>query len=192
MEFKDLVKARRSCRSFEADEVPDNHLKSILEAGQWAPSPLNRQPWEFIIITEPELKEGIKAVAEEARQGVIDQGGPGWVSKYPMDFLAEAPVLIAVLVDPSRGGLGNYFGQEPGATQATCACVQNMMLAAWDLGLGSLWFTFFNPEKVRAILDVPESLEVAGVLPIGKPRGKVDAPPRKEPKVHQQRFAKSD
>ena len=75
MEFKDLVKARRSCRSFEADEVPDNHLKSILEAGHWAPSPLNRQPWEFIIITDSEIKEGIKAIAEKELQALNKREG---------------------------------------------------------------------------------------------------------------------
>jgi 5,6-dimethylbenzimidazole synthase len=191
MEFKELVKARRSCRSFDTSALTDDQLNAILEAGQWAPSPLNLQPWQFIVITDPEIKAGIKAIAEEARQGVVDQGGPGWVNKYPMGFIAEAPVLIVVVVDPAKGGLGNFFGQQYGALSASCACVQNMMLAAADMGLGSLWLTFFDPEKLRDILDIPENLEVTGVLPIGKPKGEMEAPPRKPPKVHQQRFTKS-
>ena len=192
MEFMELVKVRRSCRSFDTTAVSDDQLNTILEAGQWAPSPLNLQPWEFIVVTDSEIKGAIKSRAEEARQGVIDQGGPGWVTKYPMDFIAEAPLLVVVLFDPSKGGLGSFFGQEYGALSAACACVQNMMLAASDLGLESLWFTFFDPEKVRTLLDVPENLEVAGVLPVGKPKGQMDVPPRKPPRVHQQRYVKSD
>ncbi|MGD2269896.1 MAG: nitroreductase family protein [Desulfobacterales bacterium] len=192
MEFKELVKARRSCRSFETTPVSDDQLNAILEAGQWAPSPLNLQPWEFVVITDLETKAAVKAVAEEARQGVIDQGGPGWVNKYPMDFIAEAPLLVVVLFDPSKGGLGSFFGQKYGALSAASACVQNMMLAASDVGLGSLWLTFFDPQKLADILEVPQNLEVAGVLPIGKPTEQMDAPPRKPPKVHQQRFTKSD
>ncbi|UCH19730.1 MAG: nitroreductase family protein [Deltaproteobacteria bacterium] len=192
MEFKELVKARRSCRSFDTSALTDDQLNAILEAGQWAPSPLNLQPWQFIIVTDPEIKAGIKAIAEEARQGVVDQGGPGWVNKYPMDFIAEAPVLIVVVVDPAKGGLGTFFGQQYGALSASCACVQNMMLAAADMGLGSLWLTFFDPEKLRDLLDIPANLEVTGVLPIGKPKGEMEAPPRKPPKVHQQRFTKSN
>ena len=100
--------------------------------------------------------------------------------------------MVVVLFDPSKGGLGSFFGQEYGALSAACACVQNMMLAASDLGLESLWFTFFDPEKVRTLLDVPETLEVAGVLPVGKPKGQMDVPPREPPRVHQQRYVKSD
>jgi len=192
MEFKELVKARRSCRSFENTAVSDDQLNAILEAGQWAPSPLNLQPWEFIVVTDPEIKAGIKATAEEARQGVVEKGGPGWVNKYSMDFIAAAPVLVVVVFDPAKGGLGNFFGQQYGALSAACACIQNMMLAASDLGLESLWLTFFNPQNIRDLLRIPQHLEVAGLLPIGKPKGGIDAPPRKPPKVHQQRFTKSD
>ena len=190
MEFKDLVKARRSCRSFESTDLPNDQLNAILEAGQWAPSPLNLQPWEFIVITDSEIKAAVKSVAEEARQGVVDQGGPGWAAKYPMDFIVEAPLLVVVLFKPSKGGLGGFFGQEYGALSAACACVQNMMLAASDLGLGSLWLTFFDPQKLKTLLDVPEEMGVAGVLPIGRPQGEMDVPPRKSPRVHEQRYVK--
>jgi nitroreductase len=55
MEFQQLVKVRRSCRSFESSPVPEEQLKAVLSAGQWAPSPLNLQPWEYIVITDQEL-----------------------------------------------------------------------------------------------------------------------------------------
>ena len=57
MEFKALVQARRSVRSFEATEVTDEQIASIIDAGLWAPSPLNLQPWEFIVVSDPEIKK---------------------------------------------------------------------------------------------------------------------------------------
>jgi 5,6-dimethylbenzimidazole synthase len=191
MEFKEVVKARRSCRSFESTEIPESTITAILEAGNWAPSPLNQQPWEFLVITDPASKAEVRKVAETARQKVTASGGPGWVSKYGLDFIEEAPVLIAVLFDPTQGGLGKFFGQNLGAISAAAACVQNIMLAAADMGLGTLWFTFFNPEEMRVSLGVPETLEVAGVLPVGKVKGTIKAPPRKSPKIHRESYSRA-
>ena len=188
MEFKQLLQTRRSCRSFETAEVSEEDLQAILEAGQWAPSPLNLQPWEFVVITDPEVKARVKETGEDAKQEVADKGGPGWANKYGMDFMSEAPVLIVVLYAPSKGGLGDFFGQTDGALQAASACAQNMMLAAADMGYGSLWFTFFRPEKMKALLNIPENLEIGGIVPIGKPKGEMEAPPRKASKVHQERY----
>jgi nitroreductase len=97
-------------------------------------------------------------------------------------------VFIVVVFDPSKGGLGVFFNQPHGALQAVSACVQNMMLAAADQGLGSLWFTFFDPADLQSVLNIPENLEIAGVIPIGKPKGEMKAPPRKEPVVHKDRY----
>jgi 5,6-dimethylbenzimidazole synthase len=192
MEFKEVVKTRRSCRAFETSAVPDDQLAAIMEAGQWAPSPMNFQPWEYIIITNAGVKAEIKKIAEEAKQTVIDSDGPGWVNKYGLDFLEDAPILIVVVFDPSKKGLGDFFNQEYGAVQAVSACVQNMMLAAAEYGLGTLWFTFFDPAKLHPVLNIPDNLEIAGVIPVGKPKEPVKAPPRKEPKVHRERFTSSD
>ena len=68
MEFKDVVKSRRSCRAFEPDPVPHDQLAAIMEAGQWAPSPMNALPWEYIIVTDPDVKAQIRKVSEAARQ----------------------------------------------------------------------------------------------------------------------------
>ncbi len=73
--------------------------------------------------------------------------------------------------------------------QAVSACIQNMMLAAANHGLGSLWFTFFAPERMQSILNVPDNLEIAGLLPIGTPNEEAKAPPRKEAVVHRDRYA---
>lgn len=188
MTFKQLVMERRSCRAFNPDEVSQDQLAAILEAGCWAPSPLNLQPWEFIVVTDGETKAGIQNAAEAARQKVIDEGGPGWVAKYGLDFVSAAPLQIVVAFNPAKRGLGEFFDQPHGALQAASACIQNMMLTAETLGLGSLWFTFIDPQQLKGLLNIPDHLETAGVVLVGKPAMAAKAPPRKEPKVHYQRY----
>ncbi len=189
MEFKEVVKSRRSCRAFEPDPVSQDQLAAIMEAGQWAPSPMNALPWEYIIITDVKVKAQIREVSEAAKQAVLDGGGPGFAAKYDMTFLEQAPVIIAVVFDPTKKGLGDFFNQKHGALQAASACVENMMLAAAEYGLGTLWFTWFDPEKMQAALNVPENLEIAALIPLGKPKGDVKAPPRPEPRIHREGFA---
>jgi 5,6-dimethylbenzimidazole synthase len=188
MEFKAVVKSRRSCRAFEPDPVTQDQLAAITEAGQWAPSPMNALPWEYIIVTDAKVKAQIRKVSETAKQAVLDGGGPGFAAKYDMGFLEQAPVLIAVVFDPSKKGLGDFFNQKDGALQAASACVQNMLLAAAEYGLGSLWFTWFDPQKMKTALNVPQNLEIAALIPIGKPKAEIKAPPRKDPKIHREGF----
>ena len=188
MEFKAVVKSRRSCRTFEPDPVTENQLAVIMEAGQWAPSPMNALPWEYIIVTDAKVKAQIRKVSEAAKQAVLDSGGPGFAAKYDMGFLEQAPVLVAVVFDPSKKGLGDFFNQKDGALQAASACVQNMMLAAAEYGLGTLWFTWFDPQKMKAALNIPQNLEIAALIPIGRPKGEIKAPPRKDPKIHREGF----
>jgi nitroreductase len=188
MQFRDVVINRRSCRAFDPAKVPSEHMEQILEAARWAPSPLNLQPWEFIVVTEPAVKRRILDAGKEAKRSVVDQSGPGWVTKYDMGFIEAAPLLVAVVYDPFKGGLGDFFGQKYGAIQAASACIENMLLAAADLGYASLWFTFFNPDKLKAVLKVPDNLDVAGLVVIGKPAVAPEAPPRKKAVVHRQHY----
>jgi 5,6-dimethylbenzimidazole synthase len=191
MEFKELVKSRRSCRAFEPDPVPENQLAAIVEAGQWAPSPMNALPWQYVIITDAAVKAQIRKVSEAAKQAVLDHNGPGFAAKYDMSFLEQAPVIIAVVFDPSKKGLGDFFNQKHGALQAASACVQNIMLAAAEYGLGTLWFTWFDPKQMQAALNIPEHFEIAALIPIGKPKAALKAPPRMQPKIHRERFVRN-
>jgi len=192
MGFDTLLQTRRSCRSFDSAPITEEQLAAILKAGQWAPSPFNLQPWEFIIVTDAETKARVRGVAEAAKQEVIDKGGPEWVTRYGMSFLEEAFVLVVVLVDTSQGGLGIYFGQKYGAIQAGAACAQNMMLAATDMGIGSLWFTFFRPEKLGAVFNVPHNLEIVAVVLLGKSKEPIKVPPRKALIVHRRCYQVAD
>lgn len=189
MEFSELVTKRRSCRAFQQTPVTEAQLDALLTAAQWAPSPLNLQPVQYVVVTDPAIKTQIKGAGEAAKQAVLDNGGPDWVSKYAMDFVVDVPMIIVVLYDPRKGGLGGFFSQPHGALQAASAGIQNMMLRASELGLDSLWFTFFNPDAVRPLLNIPENLDVAGAVLIGLPAAAAKAPPRKPPVVHRERFS---
>lgn len=188
MEFKQVLESRRSVRAFEDRPVSQEELEALLTAATWAPSPLNLQPWQFVVITEAEAKQKVIAAVQEAHQGVIDAGGPEWVTKYRYDFVEQAPMLIAVLYDPNKGGLGSFFNNPHGALSAAAAAIQNLMLAATDIGLGTVWFTFFDPKVVRQALGAPDSLEVAGIIPVGAPKGETKTPPRKPAKVFSQTY----
>ena len=189
MAFRELVENRRSCRAFTDTPVTGEQIEAIVTAGQWAPSPLNQQPFQFIAITDPEVRAGIQKAGTAARQAVADQGGPGWAQKYPMGFVGDCPLILMVVSDPSKGGLGNFFNQPHGALQAASACIQNMMLMAAELGLGTLWFTFFDPDDVKPLLSIPAELEIAGAVLVGTPAAEAKAPPRKPPKIHDNRFS---
>jgi 5,6-dimethylbenzimidazole synthase len=188
MEFSELFKKRRSCRAFKDIPVTQEQLQAITEAGQWAPSPLNQQPFQFIAITDPVVKAKVQKIGIEAKQTVIDNGGPGWAEKYPMNFIGECPLILVVAYDPEKGGLGSYFEQPHGALQSASACIQNMMLMATDLGLDSLWFTFFNPLSLKQVLNIPEKMDVAGAIMIGTPAMIAKTPPRKTPEIHQNKY----
>jgi 5,6-dimethylbenzimidazole synthase len=188
MEFSELVKTRRSCRSFDSTPVTEEQVDAILQAGCWAPSGLNLQPWEFIVVADPALKAEVKEAAEKAKNEVTAADGPGWVKKYSAEFIQEAPLLIIVVFNPKKGGLGAFFGQEHGALQGASACIQNMMLKASELGLESLWFTFFRPAVLQPLFNIPENLEVAGVIALGTPSEEPKAPPRKAPVVYREKF----
>ncbi len=188
MELKEAVEGRRSCRAFSPEEIGKDKIDRIISACTWAPSPLNLQPWEFIVITDPAVKTAVRAEAEKAKEAVAAADGPSWAAKYPTAFLEQAPVLVAVLYNPAKGGLGGYFNSPHGALMAASAGIQNMALAAAEMGLATVWFTFFDPQALGRVLKVPENLELAGVLPLGRPADELKPPPRKPALVFDQTY----
>jgi nitroreductase len=183
MEVFEAIKGRRSCRSFLPDPIPDNDVEKVLDAGNWAPSPLNGQPWEFIVITAKEVKEKIFAEADLRRQWALEKSGWKWLGKYPLDFLRNSPVLIAVIGDPKKTG-ADMFQEEGGvAYQHACAAaIQNMHLAAHALGYSTLWFTLFDKKTMRGILDVAQDRAPLALVCLGKPASNMPAVSRKEVK----------
>ncbi len=149
MEVSEAIRKRCSIRQFRDGIIPDDVLHTILEAARWAPSPFNTQPWEFIVIKD---KETLKAISKYARYS---------------GYLSEAPMAVAVIVPP----LNSKFSWVESIGEpkfAAAMAVQNMMLAAWEMGVGTCWVSI-DRGKVGEILYVPETHFVLTVLPIGYP-----------------------
>lgn len=181
MDLFTAIKERRSCRDFLPDPIDDETIKQILEAAAWAPSPLNMQPWQFIVITNQQMKDKIYEEAERCREWALEKSGWKWLGGYKTGFLKSAPVIIAVTGDSKKTGVDIFMEEGSTGYQHACAAaIQNMHLAAHAFGLGSLWFTFFDKKALREILEVDEDKTPIALVCLGKPAGDPTAMPRKD------------
>jgi len=143
------IRNRRTIRKFRPDPVDPLKLQMILEAGRWAPSFSNLQPWRFLVVRDLGLKI---ALDKAARESVLHLG------------INEAPVVILVCVDRRIDPLH--------AIEAGAAATQNMTLAAHSLGLGAGWIGIWGTEtetSIQKLLKLPETVRVVSLLPIGIP-----------------------
>ncbi|NWG11263.1 nitroreductase family protein [Candidatus Bathyarchaeota archaeon] len=157
--FEDIEK-RRSIRKFKHEPVANSGLKRILEAGRLAPSGSNRQPWLFIVVKDLARK---KALASAAK----NQG-----------FIADADTVVVALGVSEMERLPRSSTRIP-HMQDTMIAVEHMVLAATALGYGTCWIGAFNEEEVKKILNVPESLTVVALVPVGVPDLNPPPKPRK-------------
>ncbi len=182
MDVFTAIKERRSCRSFLPEPVTEEETLKILEAGSWAPSPLNVQPWEFVVVTSDDLKEKIFSEGDRCRRWAFEKSGWKWMDSYKVDFLRSVPCIIAVIGDPKKTGADMFFEEGGGvAYQHACAAaIQNMHLAAHALGLGTLWYTLFDRSRIRDILGVEAEKDPLALVLLGKPDGDPQKAPRKD------------
>ncbi len=177
------IKERRSCRNFLPEPVSEDTIEKILEAASWAPSPLNAQPWEFIVVTKEEVKEKIFSEAERCRKWGLEKSGWKWLGSYKVDFVQLAPVIIVVIGDPKKTGLDMFLEEGGVGYQHACAsAIQNIHLAAHALGLSSLWFTLFDKKAIREILDIDPAKTPLALVCLGKADGELPKTPRKDVK----------
>ena len=143
----EIIRSRRSIREFLVDPVEDSMIEDILEAGRWAPSGLNNQPWHFVVVRNREIA-----------------GSLAGCTRYS-SIVHSAPLLIAVFLD--RDVMYDHTKD----IQACGAAIQNMLLAAHGMGLGAVWLGEILNQKddVRDILNAPGSLELMAVVAIGYP-----------------------
>jgi nitroreductase len=183
MDIFTAIKERRSCRNFLPDSVSDETIEKILEAAVWAPSPANNQPWEFVIVQNQEAKENIHKESRVCKKRLFEKSGWNWIDRYQVNFLVEAPVIIAVIGDPEKTGAHKFLEGTEGTYQHACAAaIQNMLLAAHALGLGSLWFTLFEKERIRTILHLDPAKDPVALVCLGMPAVMPTPPPRKDVK----------
>ncbi|SFM57199.1 nitroreductase family protein [Methanolobus profundi] len=146
-EVIDTILSRRSIRKYTEEPVEDNDIRTILDAGRWAPSGLNNQPWKFVVIKDKGTMEELAGCTHYSQ------------------IVRSAPLLVAVYLDTET------MYNKTKDIQAIGASIQNMLLACCDLDLGAVWLgeILNNANKVNLILNCPDSLELMAVLAIGKP-----------------------
>ncbi|MDO5500759.1 MAG: 5,6-dimethylbenzimidazole synthase [Propionibacteriaceae bacterium] len=169
-----ILRSRRDIRRFRADPVPDEVLEAILAAGHAAPSVGHSQPWRFIVVTDPGLRDRAAHLAdhmrlEQAYQLTPDRGRR--LLDLKLEGLREAPVGIVVACDrrtPAAGVLGR--ATFPDTDLWSCACaIENMWLTARAHGVGMGWVTLFQPGDLVELLSLPEGVETLGWLCLGWP-----------------------
>jgi len=143
MDALEAIKGRRSIRKYKPTAVPEEKLTQILEAGRWAPSASNSQPWKFIVVRNEKVRNELARVATYG------------------SFLAQAPVAIAVVIDPRASN----HPVEDGA-----AAAQNMLLAAHALGLGTCWIGSYDSAyegRAKEVLGIPDDKRLQSLIALG-------------------------
>ena len=153
-----LIKTRRSIRNYENRPVEREKIISCLEAARLAPSAENVQPWRYLVLDDPELKDGF---ANEVFSGIY----------FPTKFAKKPPVLIVVLarLDILANRIGkqiqgiNYYLIDIGIA------TEHLILRAHELGLGTCWIGWFNPKKARKFLKIPRKYKIVSLISMGYP-----------------------
>ena len=151
-----LIKTRRSIRKYKGQPISNSDLKKILEAGRWAPSGANLQPWRFIVVQNKVL---IKQISEACYFGPIKSRHVG-----------EAATVIIICSD-SRS-MGNTWEKD-------CMIAgTNMTLMATALKIGSCWIGAFNEDTIRLLVKIPAYLKIIALISLGYASHPVSPPPR--------------
>jgi len=168
MDVLEAIRGRRSIRAFKSKKVTQETVEKLLDAARWAPSAGNIQPWEFIVVRKPEIK---RALAEAA----LDQ-----------TFIEEASVVIVVCANENRSFQGyGMRGKTLYCLQDTAASIQNILLTAYSLGLGTCWVGAFSEEEAREILKIPQGVRPVAIIPVGYP---AETPPPRNRRPISQMF----
>jgi len=150
MEFYEVIRTRRSIRSYTPDAVPDDVLERVMDAARIAPSGNNRQPWKFVVVKDEQLRRELVPLC-------FDQA-----------FIAEAPILVVATGVDIKYNRGNYMGALSMLVDVAIA-VDHITLAARAEGLGTCWIGSFDNEKVKRLLAIPPEVQVVALTPLGSP-----------------------
>jgi nitroreductase len=140
----DFILTRRSIRRYNTKTIPEDILSQIFEAGRNAPSAANRQPIHFIIVNNEETKK-------ELSKGMFNR------------HIKDSPAVILGCADVNSALTGKW------AIVDTVIAMQNMVIAAWVLGVGSCWIGDFREEKVKELMKIPDKWKVVALVTLGYP-----------------------
>ena len=167
--FQKILHGRRSIRRFLTAPVDPEKIRACLEAARLAPSAHNAQPWRFVVVDDPELKDRLTAAAFSG----IYSGSK---------FAAQAPIIIVLLVrlDRVANRLGSKLQGVPFHFLDIGIAGEHIVLQAEELGLATCWMGWFNYRKARKVLDIPRKYKIMAMMPIGYAEKRPNRePPRK-------------
>jgi nitroreductase len=147
----ETILERRSIRKFTTDGVSRERLEKLLEAARWAPSAGNLQPWVFVAVTSADVRAALAAAA------------------FGQEFVAEAPAVIAVVAAPPPDSRYGRRGRDLYCLQDTAAAVQNILLTACEMGLGTCWVGAFDEEAAARALNLRANERPVALVPVGVP-----------------------
>jgi len=160
MEILEIIKKRRSIREFQEKPLPKEIVDKLIEALIWAPSAGNLQSRKFYFVFNQKIKE-------ELGNAVLGQS-----------FISQAPLVIVGCTDDRVFKQYGDRGKDLYAICDVATAIENLMLLAFEQGLGSVWVGKFEEKEVAKILDLPKNLRPVAIIPIGYPTEKPEAPPR--------------
>ncbi len=179
MDTIQAIMTRRSIRQYKDTPVTDQQLKTLLEAVQWSPSWANSQCWEIIVVKDPAIKEQLA--------GTLFPGNPS------TEAVKKAPIVIAGCA--KKGAAGYYKGKASTSKGDWLMydlglAMENLVLAAQSMGLGTVHLGAFNPEAAEKVLGVPDGYTLVAMTPVGVPAADSRAPKRRaiEEFVHYDKF----
>jgi nitroreductase len=179
MELKEAIRTRRSVRRYSSDPVPEKVVKELLELAAWAPSGMNTQPWLYVVI---EGRDYLKDLSDKCRAYILEimdempalENYRAMLSNPDFNLFYGAPVLVLIY------GNQNAFTYTNDCTMAAL----NLMLAAWDKGIGSCWIGFAKAycgtPEFKAGLKVPPEYQLVAPVILGHPADPPGQVARKE------------
>lgn len=172
--LRDLFLWRRDVRRFRGDALPDGLLEGLLAQAALAPSVGNSQPWRFVIVEDPARRKQVRDDFEAANQDALNGYSGERAQTYAglkLAGLDKAPVQLAVFADQAteRGhGLGQNTMPEM-LPYSVVAAVNTLWLAARAAGVGVGWVSILHPDRVAAVLEIPEDWQLVAYLCLGLP-----------------------
>lgn len=158
MDLLDLIASRRSVRRYAERPVPEEAVRSCLEAARLAPSAENSQPWRFVVLQNP---EAIREFGRRAFSGIY----------LPTSFASRAPVLVALLAKPDllANGLGRAVRRVAFYQTDLGIAGEHLVLRAQELGLGTCWIGWFDEKAARRFLAIPPTYRIPCLIALGYP-----------------------
>jgi len=192
MDVSEAIRKRRSIRKFKPDSIPEGKIKLLLESARLAPSGTNTQPWRFIVVRDDGTKTKLQMASHNQRH--VKRAPVIIVCCADLKAFKEFPIRVDELIEsgalPERTrevfipyikkGMDTVTKDAlmVAAAANVAIAVEHIVLQAVEIGLGTCWVRWYDDEKVKKILDIPDNIEVMAILPVGIPDEEPSSRPR--------------